>query len=46
VFLPALLVAACASPQPSRSTVKVPDKLMPGAIESLAMIVPAKGVQI
>jgi hypothetical protein len=46
VFWLALLVAACASPQPSRSTVKVPDKLMPGANESLAMIVPAKGVQI
>jgi len=26
--------------------IKVPDKLQPGANESLAMIVPAKGVQI
>jgi len=45
-FLLMLLVAACASPQPSRSMIKVPDKLQPGANESLAMIVPAKGVQI
>jgi hypothetical protein len=42
----ALFVAACASPQPPRSAVDVPDKLRPGANESLAMIVPAKGVQI
>ena len=41
-----LLVAACASSQPPTSMVKVPDKLKPGANESLAMIVPAKGVQI
>ena len=39
-----LLAAGCASPQPS--VVTVPDKLKPGANESLAMIVPAKGVQI
>lgn len=45
-FSLALIVAACASPQPSSSVVKVPDKLKPGASESLAMIVPAKGVQI
>jgi len=45
-FLLMLLVAACASPQPPRSNVKVPDKLIPGANESLVMIVPAKGVQI
>ena len=45
-FLLALLVAACASPHPPTSVVKVPDKLNPGANESLAMIVPAKGVQI
>jgi len=45
-FLLALLVAACASPQLPTSMVKVPDKLNPGANESLAMIVPAKGVQI
>lgn len=36
----ALLVAGCAS------TVQVPDSLKPGAKESLALIVPAKGVQI
>ena len=41
-----LLVAACASPQKPATTVNVPDKLKPGASESLAMIVPAKGVQI
>jgi hypothetical protein len=41
-----LLVAACASPPPPRPIVQVPDKLVPGANESLAMIVPAKGVQI
>jgi hypothetical protein len=45
-FLLVLLVAACASPHPSTPTVKVPDTLKPGANESLAMIVPAKGVQI
>src|SRR6267378_6671633 len=45
-FLLALLVAACANPQPPTSMVRVPDKLKPGASESLAMIVPAKGVQI
>jgi hypothetical protein len=45
-FLLVLLVAACASPQPPTAMVKVPDRLKPGANESLAMIVPAKGVQI
>jgi len=44
-FLP-ILVAACASLQKSTPTVNVPDKLKPRANESLAMIVPAKGVQI
>jgi hypothetical protein len=46
VFLLALLVAGCASVQPPAATVAVPDKLKPGANESLTMIVPAKGVQI
>jgi hypothetical protein len=46
VLLLVLLVASCASPQPPRPAVEVPDKLKPGASESLAMIVPAKGVQI
>ena len=41
-----LLIAACASLQKPASTVNVPDKLKPRANESLAMIVPAKGVQI
>ena len=41
-----LLGAACTSPQSPTSMAKVPDKLTPGANESLAMIVPAKGVQI
>ena len=45
-FLVVFLVAACASSQPPTSMVQVPDKLKPGANESLAMIVPAKGVQI
>jgi hypothetical protein len=45
-FLLALLVGACASAQPPTSVVRVPDKLKPGANESLAIIVPAKGVQI
>ena len=35
-----ILITACAS------TVPVPDKLNPGAQEKLALIVPAKGVQI
>ncbi len=46
VFLVVLLVAGCASTQPPTSMATVPDKLKPGANESLAMIVPAKGVQI
>jgi len=46
IFSLALLAAGCASLQASRSTVEVPYKLRPGALESLAMIVPAKGVQI
>jgi Protein of unknown function (DUF3455) len=41
-----LLVAACASQQRPTPMVNVPDKLKPGANESLAMIVPARGVQI
>jgi len=46
VFLLALLLAGCASLQSPRSAVEVPDKLSPGASESLAIIVHAKGVQI
>ena len=45
-FLLVPLVAACACARPPRSMVEVPDKLKPGANESVAMIVPAKGVQI
>src|SRR5262245_13889796 len=41
-----LLIAACATLQRPAPTVNVPDKLKPSANESLAMIVPAKGVQI
>jgi uncharacterized protein DUF3455 len=40
------LVAACASQPPATSRVAVPDKLAPGPNESLALIVPARGVQI
>ncbi len=52
-FLLVSLIVACASPrpptaspQPPTSTVNVPDKLKPGANESVEMIVRAKGVQI
>jgi uncharacterized protein DUF3455 len=45
-FLLVFLVGACASSQAPTPMVQVPDKLKPGANESLAMIVPAKGVQI
>ena len=41
-----LLLGGCAGPQPSTSAADVPDKLKPAAKESLAMVVPAKGVQI
>jgi len=37
------LLAGCAATQP---TVRVPDNLSPGPNESLALVVPAKGVQI
>lgn len=40
------ILAGCASPQAPRSAAAVPDKLRPGANESLAMIAYAKGVQI
>src|SRR6267142_2197060 len=46
LFFLVLLVAGCAASQPPSPMVEVPDKLKPGANESLAMIVPAKGVQI
>jgi Protein of unknown function (DUF3455) len=39
-------IAACASPQSPASSAGVPANLKPGASESLAMILPAKGVQI
>jgi len=45
VFLVSL-VAVCACARPPRSMVEVPDKLRPGANESLTIIVAAKGVQI
>ena len=41
-----LLLAACASPPAPTSMVTIPDTLKPGVNESLAMVVPAKGVQI
>ena len=46
ICLLTLLVTGCAGLQSPKATVGVPDKLRPGASESLAMIVPAKGVQI
>jgi hypothetical protein len=46
VLLLALFAAGCASTLASRSTAQVPDKLKPGANESLAMIAHASGVQI
>ena len=45
-FVLMILVAACVAPPSTASVVKVPDRLQPGVNESLAMIVPAKGVQI
>ncbi len=42
----ALLGWGCAGPQRPTLAVEVPDKLKPGATESLAMIVKAKGVQV
>ncbi len=41
-----MLVVACAGPQAATHAFKVPDKLQTGANETLAMIVPAKGMQI
>ncbi|WP_372523102.1 DUF3455 domain-containing protein [Sulfuricaulis sp.] len=46
IFLLALFAAGCASALASRSTAQVPDKLKPGANESLALIAHAKGAQI
>ena len=46
VFLLVLLVAGCASLRPPPARVDVPEKLTPGAGESLAMIISARGVQI
>ena len=39
-------LAACVSPGPSPRTVSVPENLRTATAESLAMVVPAKGVQI
>jgi hypothetical protein len=46
LFVLALFAAGCASAQAPVSAVQVPDKLKPGADESLATIVRAKGAQI
>ena len=46
VYLLALLLGGCASHQASTTPVAVPDKLRPAAQESLAMVVPARGVQV
>jgi hypothetical protein len=45
-FVLVFLGAACASPPSRTSMIEVPGKLKPGANESVAMIVAAKGVQI
>jgi hypothetical protein len=45
LILLAAVTAACSSLQPSTAS-NIPDQLKAGANESLAMIVPAKGVQI
>jgi hypothetical protein len=44
--LAAIVLGGCAGSQPSTSAVAVPENLKPAAGESLAMIVPATGVQI
>ena len=41
-----LLFAGAALSQTPRSAIRIPDNLKPGANESLALIVPARGVQI
>lgn len=46
IALALLALAGCALPQAPMSADEVPDKLRPAENESLAMIVPAKGVQI
>ena len=46
VFVLVFLVAACASGQAPTPNAQVPANLKPGVNESLALIVPAKGVQI
>jgi len=46
VFLLMLFIAGCVSSRPAMDPVAVPEKLKPGAGESLAMIVSAKGVQV
>ena len=45
-FMLVFVVAGCMSVPPPTAMVTVPDTLKPGANESLAMMVPAKGVQI
>jgi uncharacterized protein DUF3455 len=44
--LPAVFAAACATQPSSISVAGVPERLKPASNESLAMVVPAKGVQI
>ncbi len=46
VILLLFLVTGCAGTHSPKAAVAVPDKLKPGANETLTMIVPAKGVQI
>jgi hypothetical protein len=46
VYPLALLLGGCAGQAPSTAPVAAPEKLRPAAQESLAMVVPAKGVQV
>jgi hypothetical protein len=46
VLVPVCLIAACASTDAPVVSTSIPSKLKPNANESLAMVVPAKGIQI
>lgn len=46
IFLLGFLLAGCASLKSPTTVITVPDKLKPGANETLMLVVPAKGVQV